>query len=105
MRSILRLSVVLLALALPVLLWLASVQNTLPPPARGALVNLARPDVLIVSEELSALPRELLRIPLLRDVLTEDFAFYYEHNPERDMLAGTLRRLAFEHEPTSYNFV
>jgi len=100
LRSILRLSVTIVALTLPVLLWLASVQNTLPPPARGALVDLARPDVLVVSEELSALPRELLQIPLLHDVLTEDFAFYYEHNPERDMLAGTLRRLAFEHELT-----
>jgi len=100
LRSILRLSIVLVALTLPLLLWLASVQNTLPPPARGALVDLSHPDVLIVSEELSALPRELLRIPLLHDVLTEDFAFYYEHNPQRDMLAGTLRRLAFEHEPT-----
>ena len=100
MRSVLRLSIVVVALTLPVLMWLASVRHTLPEPVHGALVDLRHPDVLITSESLSALPRDLLSIPLLKDVLTEDFAFYYAHNPQRDMIGGTLRRLAFEHQLT-----
>lgn len=60
--------------------------------------NLLQPDALIESQSLAALPKELLEIPLLRDLLTEDFVFYYEHNPDRLGLAGSLRRLVYEHE-------
>lgn len=61
-------------------------------------LDLQHPDALIESQSLSALPKELLEIPLLRDVLTEDFVFYYEHNPDRLGLLGSLRRIAYEHE-------
>ncbi|CAH0443378.1 hypothetical protein LMG10661_00190 [Ralstonia syzygii subsp. syzygii] len=35
-------------------------------------------------------------MPLLRDVLTEDFVAYYEGNEDRLSVAGALRRLAYE---------
>lgn len=95
----------LLALAVPLatasyFVW----QAWQPAPARdfapdnADAPNLLQPDALIESQSLAALPKELLEIPLLRDVLTEDFVFYYEHNPDRLGLAGSLRRLAYEHE-------
>lgn len=55
------------------------------------------PDVLIESASLSRLPRDLLTIPLLRDTLTEDFVFYYQHNADKLGLIGSLRRIIFEH--------
>jgi uncharacterized protein YfaA (DUF2138 family) len=58
----------------------------------------ARPDALIESQALASLPRDLLRAPLLADLLSEDFVFYYESNADRLGVAGALRRLAFEHE-------
>jgi len=57
-----------------------------------------RPDALIESQSLAALPRDLLRAPLLRELLSEDFVFYYEHNADRLGVAGALRRIAYEHE-------
>ena len=63
-------------------------------------VDLAAPDAYISSPALSRLPRDLVKAPLARDVLTQDFAFYYEDNDERLALAGTLKRLAFEHDTT-----
>lgn len=61
-------------------------------------LDLSRPDALVVSSSLSALPRDLLTIPLARDVLREDFLFYYEQGEDRLGLKGTLRRIAYEHE-------
>jgi uncharacterized protein YfaA (DUF2138 family) len=61
-------------------------------------LDLSRPDALIVTSSLSTLPRDLLTIPLARDVLREDFLFYYEQNEDRLGLKGTLRRIAYEHE-------
>jgi uncharacterized protein YfaA (DUF2138 family) len=63
-------------------------------------VDLAAPDAYISTPALSRLPRDLVKAPLARDVLTQDFAFYYEDNDERLALAGTLKRLAFEHDTT-----
>jgi uncharacterized protein YfaA (DUF2138 family) len=37
-------------------------------------------------------------VPLLHDVLSEDFVSYYEFNEGRLSLSGTLRRIAFEHK-------
>ncbi len=64
----------------------------------GLKLDLARPDALIATRSLAALPRDLLAIPLLRDVLREDFVFYYEQNEDKLGLKGTLRRIAYEHE-------
>jgi uncharacterized protein YfaA (DUF2138 family) len=66
--------------------------------AQLADIDLAQPDALIRSERLSSLPRDLLRVPLLHDVLSEDFVSYYEVNEGRLSLAGTLRRIAYEHK-------
>ena len=74
----------------------------LPPvdPGVGSVLDLdlRRPDALIESRSLSHLPRDLLRVPLLRDTLTEDFVFYYQVNGDRLGLAGSLRRIIYEHD-------
>ena len=61
-------------------------------------IDLAQPDALIQTQALSRLPRDMLAVPLLKDVLSEDFVFYYEQNEDRLSLSGSLRRLAYEHE-------
>lgn len=61
-------------------------------------LDLARPDALILTQSLSSLPRDLLTIPLARDVLREDVVFYYEQGEDRLGLKGSLRRIAYEHE-------
>lgn len=68
-------------------------------PARTKLaVNLAQPDALIRTASLAKLPRDILRVPIARDVLTEDFVFYYQGHEDRLGLDGTVRRIAYEHE-------
>lgn len=61
-------------------------------------LDLARPDGVVLTQSLSRLPRDLLRVPLLRDLLREDFVFFYEHNEDRLGLSGSLRRIAYEHK-------
>ncbi len=61
-------------------------------------LDLSKPDALVVTQSLSTLPRDLLTIPLARDVLREEFLFYYEQGEDRLGLKGTLRRIAYEHE-------
>ena len=60
--------------------------------------DIAYPDAFIRTNRLAALPRDLMRVPVLKDVLTEDFVFYYEENESRLSLDGTLRRIAYEHD-------
>jgi uncharacterized protein YfaA (DUF2138 family) len=60
--------------------------------------DIVKPDALIRSYSLSKLPADLLRIPLAKDVLTEDFVAYYEENKDRMAISGALRRIAFEHK-------
>jgi uncharacterized protein YfaA (DUF2138 family) len=73
------------------------------PPFKGGVraflhgFEFSRPDALIRSSSLSRLPPDLLRIPLAKDVLSEDFVDYYEHNENREALLGTLKRIAYEH--------
>ncbi|MGZ5819625.1 MAG: DUF2138 family protein, partial [Burkholderiaceae bacterium] len=59
-------------------------------------VDLAHPDALIRTTSLSKLPRDLLKVPIARDVLTEDLAFYYEQHEDRLGLSGTIKRIAYE---------
>jgi uncharacterized protein YfaA (DUF2138 family) len=68
--------------------------------AQGSAIvlDIHRPDAVIDSEALSRLPRDILRVPLLHDVLTQDFVDYYESDPTRLSAEGALRRLAFEHQ-------
>lgn len=61
-------------------------------------LDLSDPDALILSHSLSSLPRDLLTIPIARDVLTEDFVYYYEQGADWLGLKGSLRRIAYEHE-------
>ncbi len=68
------------------------------PEHSGLQLDLTRPDALIESASLASLPKDLLRIPLLRDALTEDFVFYYETNADRLGIVGSLRRIAYEHD-------
>lgn len=68
--------------------------------AAGLNLDLSAPDALIRSKALSRLPADLLRVPLLHDLLTEDFLFYYENSEGRLGLSGTLRRISYEHDVT-----
>jgi uncharacterized protein YfaA (DUF2138 family) len=63
-------------------------------------VDLSQPDAYVATPALSRLPRDLVKAPIARDVLTEDFAFYYEEHEDRLGLRGALKRIAFEHETT-----
>ncbi len=66
--------------------------------APAVTLDLARPDALVDTASLADLPRDLLTVPIFRDVLTRDFVAYYEETEGRLSLAGTLRRLAYEHD-------
>ena len=78
-----------------------------PAPPKGAStpkkqkplsLNLQKPDALIVTQSLAQFPRDIVTIPLLKDLLTEDFFYYYEQNEGGLSLRGTLRRIAYEHQ-------
>jgi uncharacterized protein YfaA (DUF2138 family) len=58
-----------------------------------------QPDVIINSAGLSELPKDVLAVPLLSDLLTEDFVFYYRESGAHWMsFRGALARIAFEHQ-------
>lgn len=78
--------------------WQAYAASAPALPANVAGVWLNRPDALIRSESLTNLPRDLLTVPLLKDLLTEDFLFYYSTDEDWLGLKGTLRRIAYEHQ-------
>lgn len=63
-------------------------------------IDLARPDALISSAHLARLPADMLKLPILRDVLSEDFVFYYAHTDTGLAADGAIRRIAFEHDLT-----
>jgi uncharacterized protein YfaA (DUF2138 family) len=67
-------------------------------PSYAANFNRA-PDATINTQSLFDLPKDLVSIPLVKDLLTEDFVFYYRNSGE-DWLQfrGALARIAFEHE-------
>ena len=66
--------------------------------AAGEAIDLTRPDMLIRSSSLAKLPSDLLRLPLAKDLLTEDIVNYYEHHEGKLALSGTLRRIAYENK-------
>ncbi|HET8707198.1 MAG TPA: DUF2138 family protein, partial [Pseudomonadales bacterium] len=70
-----------------------------PAAARPKLV-LEAPDAVILSQRLSDLPKDLLAIPFVKDVVTEDLVNYYEDNADRLGIKGALKRIAFEHDLT-----
>jgi uncharacterized protein YfaA (DUF2138 family) len=61
-------------------------------------VKLAKPDAYVSTSALSRLPRDLIKAPVARDLLTEDFAFYYEEHEDRLSLQGAIKRIAYERE-------
>jgi uncharacterized protein YfaA (DUF2138 family) len=66
----------------------------------GTVVDLGAPDAYIATPALSRLPRDLVNAPLARELLTEDFAFYYEEHEDRLAIHGALKRIAYEHDVT-----
>lgn len=68
------------------------------PGQTRLLVDLARPDALIRTASLARLPRDILRVPVAKDVLTEDFVYYYQSHEDRLGLDGAVRRIAYEHK-------
>ncbi len=48
----------------------------------------------------SQLPKDLLTIPFLHDVLSEDFVFYYQNHADRLGIEGSIRRIVYEHDLT-----
>ncbi len=55
------------------------------------------PDVVLATQRLSDLPADLLKLPLLKDLLSEDFVFYYSDGGENWLsFRGALARLAYE---------
>ena len=94
-----------LALAVGVcgVVFAATQANTTLKPLVGLAslsADLLRPDALIESDSLSALPAAVIKSPLLKDLLTEDFAFYYQDLDTRLDVLGAIKRLAFEHDPS-----
>ena len=61
-------------------------------------INMAKPDVVIQSDQFNQLPAKLLSIPIVKDVLTEEVVFYYQEAPSKLSLQGALQRLAFDHK-------
>ena len=63
-------------------------------------VDISRPHAYVSTPALSRLPRDIVKAPVAREFLTEDFAFYYEEHEDRLGFKGALKRIAFEHETT-----
>jgi uncharacterized protein YfaA (DUF2138 family) len=63
-------------------------------------LDLDKPDAWIDTASLTDLPAAVIKAPLLKDLLTEDFAFYYQDLDTRLDVAGAIKRLAFEHDLT-----
>ena len=89
---------VFIGLAACAVLYSLSWSTTLVSSSAGLSLDLTAPDAIIRSKHLSSLPADLLKVPLLHDLLSEDFLFYYENSESRLGLRGTLRRIAYEHE-------
>ncbi|WP_410209829.1 DUF2138 family protein [Aquirhabdus sp.] len=67
-------------------------------PDNQAEISLGTPDVWIHSQNLALLPHDLLQLPILKSVLTEDFLYFYEQDVDWLSLQGAIRRLSFEHD-------
>jgi uncharacterized protein YfaA (DUF2138 family) len=59
------------------------------------------PDAIISTKSLSRLPKDILQVPVLKDLLTEDFVFYYRDGGANWLsFRGALARIAFEKNTT-----
>jgi uncharacterized protein YfaA (DUF2138 family) len=61
-------------------------------------VSLEQPDVWVHSQNFSLLPHDLLQVPLLKSLLTEDFVYFYAQDEDWLSLQGAMRRISFEHD-------
>ncbi len=61
-------------------------------------IKLAQPDVWVHSQNFALLPHDLLKVPLLKALLTEDFVYFYAQDEDWLSLQGAMRRISFEHE-------
>ncbi|MBF0463241.1 MAG: DUF2138 family protein [Magnetococcales bacterium] len=86
-----------MAIAVLAGLWYFPVTPSLPPLPQSQ-DRLFHPDAVIQSRALSQLPKDILAVPLLHTLLTEEYLFYYQQNENRLTLEGTVRRLAYEHD-------
>lgn len=69
----------------------------------SADINWGKPDAVISTQSLSDLPKDILKQPMLKEILTEDFAFYYLDSAEYLSLKGSLKRIAFEYDMTVFD--
>jgi uncharacterized protein YfaA (DUF2138 family) len=93
--------ILLLSIASPVILatlWFSHVFSTSSISSQRILIDASRPDAWIRSQNLSQLPRDMLTVPLIKDVLTEDFLYFYETDEDWLSLKGSMRRISFEHQ-------
>lgn len=68
-----------------------------PDLARASEDFSREPDATISTQSLSNLPKDILTVPILKDLLTEDFVFYYRDGGADWMsFRGALARIAFE---------
>ena len=89
------------ALVLPVIaagFWFGTQFNEGKIAGKAVNLVLVKPDAWIHSQNLSQLPRDMLTVPLVKDVLTEDFLYFYDTDEDWLSLKGTMRRISFEHE-------
>jgi hypothetical protein len=61
-------------------------------------VDLRQPEMLLVTRNLSALPKDIAAAPLLAGLVDEQLVFHYEEDEARLSIEGSLRRLAYEHQ-------
>lgn len=90
------------------LIWLAGNVTVQASSVSAALPGFignpnGRPDAFIVTRSLSDLPKDIVRQQVLKEVLTEDFVFYYQESESYLGLKGALKRIAFEHELTLFD--
>jgi uncharacterized protein YfaA (DUF2138 family) len=90
--------VIVAAVTLAVLGWCRALPGRYAGTINAIGIDLRRPAAHVDSRSLATLPRDLVKAPWLRDVLTEDLVFYYEDHEDRLGLRGTLARIAYEHD-------
>ena len=61
-------------------------------------IDLKHADVWVHSQNFSLLPHDLLQVPLLKSLLTEDLLYFYAQDEDWLSLQGAMRRISFEHD-------
>ena len=64
----------------------------------GLHADLRYPDMLLTTNNLSELPKDIAAAPLLAGLVDEQLVFHYEEDEARLSIEGSLRRLAYEHK-------